>query len=350
MVQQSRNDRDDAPSGRAWELVRAHGPNLAGLCRVGAALMPGISGFGLSAGPPFSGQPGTTPQTRFSSDQASARIESAQESLHDGPCHDAAATRQLVHAADLTDVTWRERWPRFTPAALDAGVRAVFALPLHAGGVRHVGAVDLYRRTPGTLHAADRNTATAFAAAATELLTLERIRLDWTGAFAHANLDHTILALAAGLPSAAGVSLIGRPAAALPLARWFDHTSLPLLRRQIHTVSTTHGLPHEDAYRFVLAVYEAMTNVIRHGGGLGQLLLWRRTDRFWCEISDHGPGIGTTLRSAHDPDARPRGRTRKRRLSGLEFIQQACTTLEIATDSTGTRLQLSYQLTRHHPK
>ncbi|WP_328478567.1 ATP-binding protein [Actinoplanes sp. NBC_00393] len=311
--------------------------------------MPGIHGIGLSA-PPFPGRPDTTtPQVRFSSDQASARIESAQDVLHDGPCHDAAATRQPVHAPDLTDSSWSERWPRFTPAALNAGVRAVFALPLHAGAVRHAGAVDLYRRTPGALHDTDRNAATAFTAAAAELLTLERLGLDWTSAFTHASLDQTILALAGGTLVTTGRGLTGDPGAALPLARWFDHDSLPMLRRQVHAVSAAHGLSGDDANRFVLAVHEAMINAIEHGGGLGQLLLWYRDDRLWCEIGDHGPGIGTTLRSACDPATRPRVGTQKRRPSGMKLIQQACTTMEITTDSTGTRLQLSFQLTHSAP-
>lgn len=49
------------------------------------------------------------------------------------------------------------RWPLFAPAAIDAGVRAVFALPLQVGGVR-VGVMSLYRRRPGALgreHLAD---------------------------------------------------------------------------------------------------------------------------------------------------------------------------------------------------
>jgi hypothetical protein len=48
-----------------------------------------------------------------------------------------------------------------------------------------------------------------------------------------------------------------------------------------------------------------MTNVLRHGGGRGQLLLWWHTDCLWCEITDHGPGIpgdnSTGPRTRHNP-------------------------------------------------
>ncbi|GAA4964198.1 GAF domain-containing protein [Actinoplanes utahensis] len=91
--------------------------------------MSGVAGMGLSAGPP-----GAVPSVRFCSDTASSRLESAHLTLDEGPCRDATATRRPVLVADLAVESWRQRWPWFTPAALKAGVRAVFALPLHAGG------------------------------------------------------------------------------------------------------------------------------------------------------------------------------------------------------------------------
>lgn len=325
------SEPNDVYPYRSWDLVGDCGPSLNALCRAGTALMPGISGLGLSAPPPSHRAGDQVLETRFSSDQAAARIETAQETLDDGPCREATATRQAVHAADLTHPSWRERWPRFTPVALDAGARAVFALPLHAGGIRHAGAVDLYRRTPGELHRTDHRAATAFAAAAAELLTLERLGLDWTGAFDRARLDPALPAGGDALGPAADLT-------ALPLAFWFHRTSLPMLRRRVHAASTARGVPDDDAYRFVSAVHEAMTNAIQHGGGHGQLLMWQRAGRLWCEISDHGPGIGTTLRSPRKP------RTRMRRPSGLGIIHEACTSMDISTDPTGTRLHLSYRL------
>ena len=42
------------------------------------------------------------------------------------------------------------RWPALVPSAVGAGVRAVFAFPLRIGAVR-LGALTLFRDTPGTL-------------------------------------------------------------------------------------------------------------------------------------------------------------------------------------------------------
>jgi anti-sigma regulatory factor (Ser/Thr protein kinase) len=316
---------------RSWSLIGAHGPDLERLCHAGAALMPGFTGIGLSSGPVSSAWgDAAAPQIRFSSDLGSAWLENAQRTLEDGPCRDATVTRRPVYAADLAAPLWRERWPRFTPAALHAGMRAVFALPLHAGGVRHAGAVDLYRRTPGGLSGAGRAAAVAFTAAATELITLERHGLDWTVAFADARLDRSGTVLDSDTPVAATTP-------ALPLARWFDRASMARVRMQVHAVSARYGPIRSDPARFALAVHEAMANAVQHGGGLGQLLLWRRNGRLWCEISDHGPGIGTTLRSTHT-----RAGTRLRRVTGLHLIERACASMDLTTDVTGTRVRLSY--------
>jgi hypothetical protein len=57
----------------------------------------------------------------------------------------------------------------FGPAALDAGVRAVFALPLQVGAVR-MGSLGLYRSTPGALDAEETASALAYADAALVVL------------------------------------------------------------------------------------------------------------------------------------------------------------------------------------
>jgi GAF domain-containing protein len=61
------------------------------------------------------------------------------------------------------------RWPAFSAGALEAGIRAIFALPLRVGGIR-LGVLDLYRDEAGELTAPDLAHALAFADAATALL------------------------------------------------------------------------------------------------------------------------------------------------------------------------------------
>jgi len=85
-------------------------------------------------------------------DDTAAQIEDLQFTLGEGPCVDAVATGSPLLIADLAEPgdLVVERWPAFMRGATTAGVRAVFAFPLRIGAI-NVGALDLYRDTPGEL-------------------------------------------------------------------------------------------------------------------------------------------------------------------------------------------------------
>lgn len=90
----------------------------------------------------------------FATDERAEFVENLQLTLGVGPCMDAVAHGVAVLVPDVrepVDVDV-ERWPGFLDAADDAGVRALFALPLRIGAIR-VGALDLYRAEPGALGA-----------------------------------------------------------------------------------------------------------------------------------------------------------------------------------------------------
>jgi GAF domain-containing protein len=61
------------------------------------------------------------------SDERVDHLEELQIEHGEGPCIDAYEEKELVHAADLAA---EARWPRFSPAALDRGLRAVLASPI----------------------------------------------------------------------------------------------------------------------------------------------------------------------------------------------------------------------------
>ena len=92
---------------------------------------------------------GASQGTFGSSSPISQRLDEYQFTFGEGPCVDAAATRQPVLAADL-DLVTEQRWPAFTGAVLGDGIRAVFALPVMMASVC-VGALDLFRQDPGPL-------------------------------------------------------------------------------------------------------------------------------------------------------------------------------------------------------
>jgi hypothetical protein len=98
-------------------------------------------------------------------DGAARTMEELQFSLGEGPCIDASERGRPVLQPQLR-ATAPLLWPGFGPAALDAGIEAIFAFPLQVGGIR-LGVLDLYRDSAGDLDAADLREALAYADAAT---------------------------------------------------------------------------------------------------------------------------------------------------------------------------------------
>jgi hypothetical protein len=82
-------------------------------------------------------------------DATSARIEELQYTLGEGPCVDAHRNDRPTLEPDLVNPA-QPRWIAFSSPAIAAGARAVFGFPLRVGAVR-LGALNLYRSTPGEL-------------------------------------------------------------------------------------------------------------------------------------------------------------------------------------------------------
>ena len=96
---------------------------------------------------------GTNRRTLGSSGDLSRRLDSLQFTFGEGPCLDAVRDGSPVLVADL-DLPAETRWPAFTRAVLQAGIVAVFALPVGLTSQR-VGALDLYRSRAGGLSEQD---------------------------------------------------------------------------------------------------------------------------------------------------------------------------------------------------
>jgi hypothetical protein len=159
---------------RDWEqlLAGADDGNAAQperICRLCVSLL-GVTGAGISI-VTAAGNHGVV----CSTDAVSARIEDLQFTLGEGPCVDALAAASPVLVPDLDDSAWvlSGRWPTFLSAAVEAGVRAVFAFPLTIGAI-HLGAIDLYRDAPGEL--TDNELAGALLAAHTATIALLHLK------------------------------------------------------------------------------------------------------------------------------------------------------------------------------
>jgi GAF domain-containing protein len=98
-------------------------------------------------------------------------LELFQLQADEGPCVDCYSTGQPVSVADLNDVT--ARWPRFVPAALDAGFASVHAVPVRAAGIV-LGALGLFGSDSGELNDADRLVAQTLAHIACVAVLQER--------------------------------------------------------------------------------------------------------------------------------------------------------------------------------
>lgn len=118
--------------------------------------------------------PTTEPRFIAASDESAMRFERLQTELGEGPCLAAYWTGTAIAVPDLGQDS---RFPRFAERALAQGLVAVFTFPLH-DGERRLGALDLYRDTPGALDEQDMADAQTLADVATAYLLNAQSRVD----------------------------------------------------------------------------------------------------------------------------------------------------------------------------
>jgi diguanylate cyclase (GGDEF)-like protein len=91
--------------------------------------------------------PGVVPRYVAASDPSALRYEMLQTELDAGPCLSAFETGQAIFVPDLRT---ENRFGPFAPRAVAEGLAAVFTFPLRHEDLQ-LGALDLYRDTPGPL-------------------------------------------------------------------------------------------------------------------------------------------------------------------------------------------------------
>ncbi|MFF1447301.1 ANTAR domain-containing protein [Streptomyces sp. NPDC058274] len=138
------------------------------VCTAAVAALP-VGGAGVSAMSRTA-----TSHPLCSTDDISEQLEELQLTLGEGPCVDAFAHGSAVLTPDLLTGALQENWTVFADAALAAGARAVFALPLQMGAISP-GVLDLYANVPTVLDTEELADALAFADLATLLLLDARI-------------------------------------------------------------------------------------------------------------------------------------------------------------------------------
>ncbi|MBP2320272.1 GAF domain-containing protein [Kibdelosporangium banguiense] len=110
-------------------------------------------------------------QVIASSDERARALSACQLEASEGPCMEAFRTGNAVTHGDLAAAT--ARWPRFAAASVQCGIGAVHAVPMRLRS-QTIGALDLFRATPGVWDVTTLKTATAFVDVATIGLLQER--------------------------------------------------------------------------------------------------------------------------------------------------------------------------------
>jgi diguanylate cyclase (GGDEF)-like protein len=206
---------------------------------------------------------GMAPRYVAASDESVLRFEQLQIEIGQGPCLVAFESGDTVIVPDLnTD----GRFPLFAPAAVAAGLRAVFTFPLRHGDGR-LGALDLYRDAPGELDADDMAAAQTLADVAAAYLLNAQARDEARATsdyFRHTAL-HDVLT---GLPNR--LLLKQRVEHAAQRARR-SHTNAAVLFVDLDRfkhVNDAHG--HQVGDDLLLAVSGRLSGLVRPGDTLAR--------------------------------------------------------------------------------
>jgi hypothetical protein len=114
-------------------------------------------------------------------------VEQLEVELREGPCTESLRSGQQVVQGDLAAA--EERYPRFVPRALEAGVRSMHALSM-AVRLQPIGSVDVIAREPRELSAEELESAQMLADVAISYIVATR-RLERSSALA-GQLQHAL--------------------------------------------------------------------------------------------------------------------------------------------------------------
>lgn len=125
------------------------------------------------------------------------------------------------------------------------------------------------------------------------------------------------------------------------LEQRFDRESLYALRAAVAAHASHLGAAPDRVSHVVIVVSELASNAVRHGGGTGELRLWRVDGAIRCEIRDAGPGLADpdTAGTAPPPVLAVGGR-------GLWIVRRLSAAVRIESDAAGTTVTATVPLAR----
>jgi diguanylate cyclase (GGDEF)-like protein len=208
--------------------------------------------------------PGLDPRYIAASNDSALRFEQLQTELGEGPCVAAYRSGDAISVPDLRD---EQRFPGFTRSALAAGLLAVFTFPLRHGNAQ-LGALDLYRDTPGPLSTGSLRAAQTLADVAAAYLINAQARSDLQDA-SDQSREAALHDALTGLPNRA--LILERLEHAFLRGRRSGKTSAVFFidLDDFKSVNDTYG--HRIGDELLIAVAERLTGVLRPGDTLARL-------------------------------------------------------------------------------
>jgi diguanylate cyclase (GGDEF)-like protein len=208
--------------------------------------------------------PGLEPRFVAASDASALRYEKLQTELGEGPCLEAYHTGEAVAVPDLS---LEDRFPRFTPRALEAGLGAVFTFPLRHGELQ-LGALDLYRDSAGPLTRESMTAAQTLADVAAAYLINAQARTDLTDS-SERSRDAALHDSLTGLPNRALIlQLIDHAFRSSRRSQTISAVMFVDLNR-FKEVNDTYG--HQVGDELLVAVAERLTGLLRPGDSVARL-------------------------------------------------------------------------------
>jgi anti-sigma regulatory factor (Ser/Thr protein kinase) len=115
----------------------------------------------------------------------------------------------------------------------------------------------------------------------------------------------------------------------------FGRCDLKAVRRLVGAVAAEAGFEGDRIADLALAVTEAASNSVLHGGGAGTLTLWRAPGQVVCEVRDQGRIRDPLAGRARPAPDRPGGR-------GMWLINELCDLVQVRclADGSVVRLEL----------
>jgi diguanylate cyclase (GGDEF)-like protein len=208
---------------------------------------------------------GKAPRYISASSESAMRYEKLQTRIGEGPCLLAYTSGEAVAVPDLRE---EGRFPQFTPSALEAGLAAVFTFPLRRGSGLQLGALDLYRDTPGGLGRHDMEAAQTLAdVAAAYLLNAEarEVARATSDRFRHSSLHDALT----GLPNRLLLQERLEHAARRARRSRSDLAILFIDLDHFKQVNDEHG--HHVGDELLVAVAKRLTSLARPGDTLARV-------------------------------------------------------------------------------